>query len=130
MHDSMDDMHSKFQPTGNATLTQSAPGEKIYKDDNFATKDTTTSCDKNGVCQVTECTNGKCMEYQKKQKKGDETPKDIKMTASNKTQSTGKPDVSKMPQDQKARSISFKKPDGTKGQKTAKNETPKAEIKT
>lgn len=48
----MVDMDQKFKPTqgANATLTQAAPGEKIFKDDNFATKDTTTSCDKSGMC--------------------------------------------------------------------------------
>ena len=30
---------------------------------------------------------------------------------------------------QEGRSISFKKPDGTKGTKSAKNDTPKAEVK-
>ena len=46
----MSNMDHKFQPTeGNPTLTQGKPGEKIFKDDNFATKDTTTSC-KDGVC--------------------------------------------------------------------------------
>ena len=121
MHDAMTNMDHKFQPTeGNATLTQGKPGGKIFKDDNFATKDTTTSC-KDGVCQVTECVNGKCMEFQKKQKS--EGPSEQVKTASGKQ-------VVKPQENKPARSISFKKPDGTKGTKSAKYETPKAEMKT
>ena len=49
--------------------SQSQGSEKVYKDDNFATTETTTKCE-HGTCQIQECVNGNCKEIQKDEKTG------------------------------------------------------------